>query len=169
MLVLALHDGYFYAVHRMLHRPWWFARVHSWHHRSIHPTPWAAYAFHPGEAVLVALFLPLVMFLIPLHSAVIGAFLVLIIVRNHVGHCGVEVAPAVRLGRLYARYFATTVHHHQHHQFGRGNYGLYLRFLDQWFRTERADFAEPIARFVEPERPETSTALAQAMKGHPNG
>jgi len=51
-LVIVAHDAYFYWTHRWLHHPRWFASVHGRHHHSLHPTPWAAYAFHPLEAVV---------------------------------------------------------------------------------------------------------------------
>lgn len=41
-LIIVLHDAWFYWTHRLLHRPWWFAKFHSVHHQSVHPTPWAA-------------------------------------------------------------------------------------------------------------------------------
>lgn len=101
----------------------------------------------------MAAFLPLALLLIPLHSGVIAMFLLLMILRNVVGHCGVELATDGPLGRLYAKVMATTTHHHQHHQFGRGNYGLYFRFSDQWFRTERDDYSEQIMRYSHPGNP----------------
>ena len=151
--VLVMHELYFYGIHRLLHRPLLFRHVHRWHHRSVHPTPWAAYAFHPIEAGLMAVFLPLALLLIPLHSSVLAVFLLLMILRNVIGHCGVELATDGPLGRLYATVMATTTHHHQHHQFGRGNYGLYFRFSDQLFRTERDDYAAQIMRYSHPGNP----------------
>lgn len=147
-VIIMLHDIYFYAIHRLLHRPWWFARVHRWHHRSVHPTPWTAYAFHPVEALLMAIFLPMVLLMLPLHSTVIGLFLLLMIIRNVIGHCAVEVAPRGLPGKVYAAFFATTLHHHQHHQYGRGNYGLYFRYMDLLFGTERSDYRAAISKFV---------------------
>lgn len=147
ILVLTMHELYFYFIHRMLHLPWLFRHVHRWHHRSVHPTPWAAYAFHPVEAVLMALFLPLVLLILPLHSGVIIVFLLFMIIRNVTGHCGVELATNGPVGRLYTRLMTTTTHHHQHHQFARGNYGLYFRFTDQLLGTERDDYTAAISRY----------------------
>ncbi len=145
-LVLA-HDAYFYGVHRLLHRPWWFARVHAWHHRSVHPSPWAAYAFHPAEAGLMAAFLPLALAAAPLHPGAIFAFLAHMIVRNVLGHCGVALTPRNALGRWYARHFTTTLHHHLHHSSGGGNFGLYFAWLDRWLGTELGAYRERMAGF----------------------
>ena len=49
LLIVVAHDTYFYWTHRLLHHSRWFRYVHSRHHASVHPTPWAAYSFHPVE------------------------------------------------------------------------------------------------------------------------
>ena len=71
MLLLA-HDTYFYWLHRGMHHRWLYRRVHRLHHRSVTPTPFAAYAFHPLEALLEAAFLPLFLLLFPVHGAVVA-------------------------------------------------------------------------------------------------
>src|SRR5258706_7129273 len=43
VLVLA-HDTWFYWTHRLLHQRWLFRWSHRTHHRSVAPTPWAAYS-----------------------------------------------------------------------------------------------------------------------------
>jgi lathosterol oxidase len=53
-LMLLLHDAWFYWTHRLMHHPKIFRHVHLVHHRSINPSPWAAYSFHPIEAVIEA-------------------------------------------------------------------------------------------------------------------
>jgi Delta7-sterol 5-desaturase len=145
-LVIA-HDAYFYAVHRLLHRPWWFHHVHAWHHRSVHPSPWAAYAFHPMEAALMAAFLPLVLAAAPLHPGAIFVFLAHMILRNVLGHCGVSLTPRNALGRWYARHFTTTLHHHLHHSTSRGNYGLYFAWLDRWPGSELVTYRQRLTQF----------------------
>ena len=46
---LLLHDTWFYWTHRLMHRPWWFKKMHAVHHDSRPPTAWAAMSFHPGR------------------------------------------------------------------------------------------------------------------------
>lgn len=145
VLLILAHDAYFYVVHRLLHRPWWLRTVHRAHHKSVHPSPWAAYAFHPLEAVLMAAYLPLALLAMPLHGGVVFLFLAHMIVRNVLGHCGVALTARNALGRWYARLFTTTLHHHLHHSAGSGNYGLYFRHLDRWFGTERRDYPGRLA------------------------
>ncbi|MEP6859607.1 MAG: sterol desaturase family protein [Deltaproteobacteria bacterium] len=52
--------GWPYWTYRAMHHPWLFRRVHRIHHLPHNPSPWAAYAFAPGEALVHALFVPLV-------------------------------------------------------------------------------------------------------------
>ena len=47
-----MHDTYFYFTHRAMHHPALFKWFHLVHHQSTNPSPWAAYAFHPLEAVV---------------------------------------------------------------------------------------------------------------------
>jgi sterol desaturase/sphingolipid hydroxylase (fatty acid hydroxylase superfamily) len=53
-VMLVLHDAYFYWTHRAMHRPRLFKVFHRVHHLSTNPSQWAAFAFHPLEAVVEA-------------------------------------------------------------------------------------------------------------------
>lgn len=92
-LIIVLHDAWFYWTHRLLHRPWWFAKFHSMHHRSVHPTPWAAYSFHPVEAIVQATFFVIAVHTLPLHGGVLFVFLTWMILRNAIGHSAYELMP----------------------------------------------------------------------------
>jgi lathosterol oxidase len=137
-VIIVVHDAYFYWTHRLLHRGWWFRHVHSVHHRSTSPTPWAAYSFHPVEAVIQAVFLPLFVLAIPIHDAAIFVFLLHMIVNNCVGHSGFEILPWRAATRGWLRWKTTVTHHHFHHARNRGNYGLYFTWWDRLCRTEDA-------------------------------
>ena len=52
--MILLHDTYFYWAHRAMHHPKIYRHVHLVHHLSQNPSPWAAFAFHPFEAVIEA-------------------------------------------------------------------------------------------------------------------
>ena len=144
-LILILHDAYFYWIHRLMHVKWLFRLFHLTHHRSHTPTTWAAYAFAPGEAVLMALFVPLYGALFPTHEWVLFLFLAIMIIRNAMGHSGVEFHPSWWVDSPLD--FLTTVTHHDlHHQRGRGNYGLYFTWWDRWMGTEFGDYKEAFRR-----------------------
>jgi Delta7-sterol 5-desaturase len=140
LLIVLAHDAWFYWTHRALHHPRWFGGVHGRHHASRHPTPWAAYAFHPLEALVQALFLPLWLLLVPTHTAVVGLFLLHMIVRNAVGHCAHELLPWRSTRRGLLRWITPVSHHHFHHARNRGNFGLYFTWWDRWCGTEDAEY-----------------------------
>jgi lathosterol oxidase len=141
-LMILWHDFYFYCTHRLLHTRWLFRRVHGVHHRSRNPSPWAAFSFHPVEALINSMIVPITLLVVPLNQYVVAAFAIHQIVRNTHGHAAVESMP-----RGFARHwlwgrFVTTTHHHLHHETAQGNYGLWFTWWDRWFGTERADYLE---------------------------
>lgn len=141
VMVLA-HDTYFYWLHRGMHHPWWFRRVHRVHHRSRTPTPWAAYAFQPAEAVLEAGILPLMALWFPLSGLAVFLFTSHMILRNVLGHAGHELFPRWWLNIPVLKYINTTTHHDLHHATARSNYGIYFTFWDRLCGTEHPDYAE---------------------------
>ena len=143
-LMLLWHDAYFYWTHRLLHTPALFGRVHGVHHRSRNPSPWAAYAFHPLEAVVNGLVTPLALLAVPLHWSVLLAFSVHQIARNAHGHLAIETMPRGFARHAFFGRFTTTTHHHLHHETARGNYGLWFTWWDRWCGTEQAGY---LARF----------------------
>ncbi|MVN20677.1 sterol desaturase [Mucilaginibacter sp. HMF7410] len=67
LLMIFLHDTYFYWAHRIMHWKLLFKIVHKVHHLSTNPTPFAAYAFHPIEAFVEVGIIPLIAFTILYH------------------------------------------------------------------------------------------------------
>ena len=141
-LMIVLHDAYFYWTHRLMHHPLVFRHVHLVHHRSTNPSPWAAYAFHPLEAVVEAGIFPLLVFTIPLHGLALFVFLVYMIVRNVLGHLGIEFLPKNFLSNPLISWHTSTTHHDLHHKDFNHNYGLYFTWWDKWCKTEHPNYAE---------------------------
>src|SRR5262249_3233016 len=79
---------------RAMHHPRVFRWMYRVHHRSHNPSPWAAYAFAPSEALVHAAFVPLVTLVMPVNGWALFAFLGFMIARNVLGHLGVELFPA---------------------------------------------------------------------------
>ena len=146
-LVLA-HDAWFYWTHRLLHQRWMFRWSHRTHHRSVAPTPWAAYSFAPAEAVIQSVFLTSILLVLPLHPLVIFVFLVHMIVRNVLGHAGVDLIPRAWLAGWWGRWLTTTLHHDLHHSQGRHNYGLYFTWWDRIGGTEHPEYRLRLQQFV---------------------
>lgn len=147
MLIVA-HDAWFYWTHRLIHHPRLFRRVHRTHHRSHNPSPWTAYSFDMGEAAINAAFLPLFLFLMPTSVQAIILFLLHMIVRNALGHCGYEIFPSRRNGRPVFGWMTTVTHHDLHHAQAGWNYGLYFTWWDRLMGTEHPLYHEKFAAAV---------------------
>lgn len=139
-LIIVAHDAYFYWMHRGIHHPKVFRHVHRVHHLSRTPTPWAAYAFAPLEAVAEAAFLPLFLLCFETSGLVITVFLIHMILRNVMGHAGIELFPKNWLRSPILRAMTTTTHHDLHHDEFRWNYGLYFSWWDRWMGTEHPEY-----------------------------
>jgi len=135
-----MHDTYFYWMHRLMHHPKLFRAVHLIHHKSINPSPWAAYAFHPLEAVVEAGIVVIFLFTIPIHKVHLGIFFLFMIIYNVYGHLGWELYPKGFSKSRIGRWINTSINHNQHHQYFKGNYGLYTLTWDRWMGTIREDY-----------------------------
>lgn len=147
LIVLMLHDTWFYWTHRLMHRPWWFKRMHAVHHDSRPPTAWAAMSFHPWEAVTGAIVIPALVFIVPIHVAVLGLVLTIMTVMGVTNHMGWEMFPRTIVHGPLGQWLITASHHELHHQKYRCNYGLYFRFWDRLCGTDKGmgEFAAPRA------------------------
>ncbi len=141
-LTLLVHDTYFYWTHRAMHHPKLFPVFHKVHHLSTNPSPWAAMAFHPLEAVVEFGIVAIVPFLYPIHPLAIGLFLLIMMIYNVYGHLGYELYPKGFASSILGRWINTSVNHNQHHQYFKGNYGLYFLWWDRWMGTLRSDYEE---------------------------
>ena len=139
VVMIVLHDAYFYWTHRAMHHPKVYRHVHLVHHRSKNPSPWAAFAFHPLEAVVEAGFILIIAFILPFHPSALITFLLLMTLYNAYGHLGYEIYPEkLRTSRI-GRWLNTSTAHNLHHEKFNGNYGLYFLFWDRWMGTVRED------------------------------
>jgi sterol desaturase/sphingolipid hydroxylase (fatty acid hydroxylase superfamily) len=137
LLYLLAHDTWFYWTHRLMHRPWLFRRAHAVHHASRPPTAWAAMSFHPIEAVSGAVVIPLLVFLVPIHVAVLAAVLAIMTVMGVTNHMGWEMFPRALVHSKLGNWLITASHHQRHHDEYRCNYGLYFRLWDRLCGTDR--------------------------------
>lgn len=143
-LTLLIHDAYFYWAHRLMHHPRIYRHVHLVHHKSVNPSPWAAYAFHPVEAVLEAGIVPLLLLVMPLHPLSFWAFVTLMLAFNVYGHLGYELFPKKMYTHPIGRWINSSVHHNLHHEKFHGNYGLYFTIWDRLCGTLRTDSMEKV-------------------------
>lgn len=142
LLMLLLHDTYFYWTHRLMHHRKIFPYVHRVHHLSNNPTPWAAFSFHPAEAIIEAGILLLIVFIMPVHPLAVFIFLLIMTIMNVIGHLGYELYPKYFLKSKWGKWNNTSTHHNMHHRLVHCNYGLYFNFWDRWMKTNHPEYPE---------------------------
>ena len=137
LVYLFAHDSWFYWTHRWMHRPRWFRIAHAVHHASRPPTAWAAMSFHPVEALTGAIVIPALVFLVPIHVAMLGLVLGIMTFMGVTNHMGWEIFPKALVQGRAGRWLITASHHQRHHEQYRCNYGLYFRVWDRLCGTDR--------------------------------
>lgn len=137
LLYLFAHDTWFYWTHRWMHRPWLFRRAHAVHHASRPPTAWTAMSFHPWEALTGAVVIPALVFVIPIHIALLGLVLGIMTLMGITNHMGWELFPARLVHSRLGGWLITASHHQRHHENYQCNYGLYFRVWDRLCGTDR--------------------------------
>lgn len=140
LLLLAIHDTYFYWTHRWLHVPGVYERFHAIHHASLRPSPWASFSFHPVESILNAIAIPIIALVLPLHPVVILLHLTFMTLSAITNHSGFEILPRNAMKKWWGAWVISGVHHTQHHRFFRSNYGLFFTAWDRWMDTEHAGY-----------------------------
>ena len=150
ILIVLVHDAYFYWIHRAMHSKRLFRATHLHHHKSRTPTPWTAYSFSSSEAVLEAAYVPLFLYATSFAGMTYAGFAVLIfmwhqIIRNTMAHAGHELFPAGWVDNPLTSWIATTTHHDLHHS-DRANYGFYFTWWDKWMGTEHPRYKEEFRR-----------------------
>jgi Delta7-sterol 5-desaturase len=131
--IIVAHETYFYWLHRLMHHRLFFARCHRTHHKSVTPTAYACFAMDPPEAILIGLFVPLWLLVVPMQLPGLSIALALIFARNITAHSGVEF---VQPGSRWFRWLATNTDHDLHHATVRYNYGLCFSVWDRLMGTE---------------------------------
>src|SRR5690606_11851545 len=127
-------------------RPRWFARVHAVHHASRPPTAWAAMSFSPLEAVSGAVVIPALVFLVPIHAAMLLLVLAIMTLMGVTNHMGWELFPRALAGSHRSGWLITASHHQLHHQRYGCNFGLYFRLWDRLCGTDGGIAGTPAPR-----------------------
>lgn len=140
IFIIFFHDTYFYWMHRLMHHPLLYERIHKVHHLSKDPTPWAAFAFHPIEAVLEIAFVPLLIFTLPLHFSSLIILSLWQVIFNVTGHLGYEMLPRKMLQHPLFKWMNTSTNHNMHHKYVLCNYGLYFNIWDRWMNTNHSKY-----------------------------
>ncbi len=142
--MIVIHDAYFYWTHRLMHWKPLYKRMHQTHHRSTNPSPWAAFAFHPLEAVVEAGVLFVFAFVFPIHVLALAVFVLWMNLFNILGHLGYELFPKWLTRSPLGCFLNTSTNHNMHHQYFRGNYGLYFNWWDRMMGTTHPKYEETL-------------------------
>ena len=149
VLMIMVHDTYFYFTHRAMHWKPIFKYVHKVHHLSTNPTPFAAYAFHPVEALVEVGIIPLVAFIVPHQPSAVTVFALYSLLLNVLGHLGYELFPKGFASHKWFKWHNTSTHHNMHHRLVKCNYGLYFNFWDRVMGTNHPHYEESYNEAVE--------------------
>lgn len=136
LLMMILHDTYFYFTHRLLHWKPLYIRFHKLHHESIDTTPFTGNSFHFGEVLVEYGITIIIAFLIPAHPLAYITYQIISSFDNAIAHMGYEIYPKGWTKFPLLRWKTTSTHHNMHHSKFNGNYGLYFTFWDKLLRTE---------------------------------
>lgn len=155
--MIVAHDAYFYWMHRALHARALYKATHLHHHKSRTPTPFTAYSFSIWEAITEAAFVPLYLLAtslmgFPYIGMAILIFIWFQIIRNVMGHAGVEIMPAGWVDNKWVGWINTTTHHDLHHSTFNYNFGLYFTWWDRWMGTEHPEYKERFRAVAKPIR-----------------
>ncbi|WP_428327363.1 sterol desaturase family protein [Mucilaginibacter sp.] len=163
VLMIVIHDTYFYWTHRLMHWKPLFKWVHKTHHLSINPTPFAAYSFHPIEAVVEIGIIPLIAFTIPYHKSALTIFSLYSLLLNVAGHLGYELFRKGFASHWLFKWHNTSTHHNMHHRLVKCNYGLYFNFWDRIMRTNHATYEQSFDKVADI-RDQEKARLAELKK-----
>ena len=149
VLMIVGQDAWIYWTHRWMHNPRVFRSFHRRHHKSYNPSPFTAYSFDLGEALLMVAFVALWPLVVPTPWPVIGLFMLHQIFRNTLLHAGYELWPARADGRPWLDWLTTSTHHDLHHAQAGWNYAPWFTWWDRWMGTEHPEYH---ARYAETAR-----------------
>ena len=119
-----------------MHRPRIYKYIHQQHHDSIATSTWTSFSFDLLESLLQAIFLPIMIFILPLHYSVVIFLLFFMTLSATINHLDVEIYPKNFNKHPIGKWFIGATHHSLHHSEFITNYGLYFTFWDHWMNTE---------------------------------
>ncbi len=134
LILFLWNEIYFYGIHRIFYlRGLYKFRRH--HHFSNVPTPFSAYSFHWSEGFLLGAVMPIVMCFHHFQIASLLALPLMSIVLNVLGHSNINFFPKYSFKNL----LSFSKRHSRHHQIPHSNFGFFLPYLDQIFKTTGTD------------------------------
>jgi len=131
------NEIHFYIIHRIMHLPWLMKKAHYIHHRSVVPSVFSVYSFHPLEAALLSSVLVTIAPFYPFPTAALMLFPTVSILINFSGHSNYRLVLKTKRKWLL---FATK--HNDHHGKAGPEFGFMTNFMDYLF-TKKKPSAHP--------------------------
>ncbi|KAF9974636.1 c-5 sterol desaturase [Actinomortierella ambigua] len=112
-----------YWIHRLLHHPLVYKRLHKPHHKWIIPTPFASHAFHPVDGYLQSVPYHLFVFVFPMQKYIYLGMFMFVNLWSVLIHDGEFLMPNEVVNGA--------AHHSIHHLYFNYNYGQYFTLWDR--------------------------------------
>ena len=148
---LVVYDAWFYWGHRMMHTDLLY-RFHSWHHKSVVPTPWANNSDTVVGTFVEQSFFLFAPFFLPVPAMVLVLHKLYDHVTGIIGHVGYEYFASPTTRRPWP--MLCTIFHDQHHGYFRYNYANTFSWWDRLMGTIHPDYDATVKQFEAPERKE---------------
>jgi len=123
IVLIFWNDIHFYIGHRALHEIKFLKKMHGFHHRFRPSTPFAAFAFHPVEALILGSVLPIAMLVYDFSIYSLLFLPLWSITINTISHANIKNV-------------FISEHHQAHHYYYNGNYGFCFPIFDKILKTE---------------------------------
>lgn len=145
---------HFYWIHRFIHIPWLFKKVHYLHHRNINVGPWSGISMHPAEHFLYYSSI-LIHFVLPSHPIHVIFHLFALNLGAVISHAGFDKL-IIRDKEIWK---AGSFFHQLHHRFYNCNFGSEEVPLDRWFDNFHDGTDESLKRIRENMRKSRSSKV----------
>ncbi|KAJ9106120.1 hypothetical protein QFC21_001262 [Naganishia friedmannii] len=134
-------DWCIYWIHRWLHIPFFYKRLHKPHHRWLVPTPFSALAFHPVDGYAQSLPYHIIPYILPMNKWLYFGMFMVVNLWTILIHDGDMIH-----GHFLEKFINSPAHHTLHHLYFTCNYGQYFTWADKYggsYRPPREDL-DPI-------------------------
>ncbi|ORY92812.1 hypothetical protein BCR35DRAFT_286190 [Leucosporidium creatinivorum] len=115
-----------YYIHRAVHLPILYKKLHKPHHRWVIPTPFASHAFHPVDGYFQSIPYHAAAYLWPIHKTTWIASFIAVNLWTVFIHDSDMIS-----GHFLEHYINGPAHHTLHHLYFTCNYGQYFTLMDK--------------------------------------
>lgn len=129
-----IEDTWHYFVHRYMHEPWLYKRIHKMHHEFQNPFSLTAEYAHPLEQAGLGIGFALGLVIYGTHIAHVWLWMACRTLQACEAHSGYDVMLFINPWRVFP-WYAADGHHDFHHENFVGNYGSFYTWWDDVFDT----------------------------------